>query len=79
MVGSYFKEGALKHVLFVSPFLWDGLQAVDLQEKKVSFLQVVPISEPEMRFVEKNGPDALEDRFEKEQIDVFHLERASVV
>lgn len=79
VVGSYFKEGALKHLLFVSPFLWDNLLTIDLQERKVSFLQVVPIAEAEMRFAEKKGPDALEDMFEKEQIDVFDLERESVV
>ena len=73
------KNGNLAHVLFITPFLWDHLETQYLSDKTVAWLQVVPISEEEYRYSEKHGSSALEDLFEKAQIDVFNLNRPSVV
>jgi hypothetical protein len=79
----YKASKTLRHVLFVPPSSWDGStklnKTIKLGEKKLTWLLVVPISEKEYRFVEKEGSDKLENLFEEKQIDIFDLNRPSVV
>ena len=69
----------LKHALFLPPILWEGkLASIDHQDTPVAWLLVVPITEQERRYIEAYGVGALEDLFEREQIDIFDLRRQSV-
>ncbi len=78
-VAMYKLSKTMRHLFFVPPFLWeDDLKTVDLGKKKVSFLLATPISEAEYVFAEQNGSDALEEEFERENIDIFDLNRKSV-
>lgn len=71
---------ALPHGLFVPPFLWDDkFKTQTIDGKTVAWLQLIPISEREREYAVANGDGALEKLFVKEQIDVFDLERASVI
>ena len=70
----------MKHLLFVPPFLWEpSFETLRLPDKTVAWLMIVPISEAEYRYAEKHGSDKLEDEFVRYQIDVFNLERASIL
>ncbi|MMZ71657.1 Antitoxin YqcF [compost metagenome] len=70
----------MKHMLFVPPFLWEEqLQTIDFQDKKVAWLLAVPISENEYLFAQEYGSNKLEDLFEQKQIDIFDIERKSVL
>jgi len=75
----YYPNNEMKHVLLVSPFLWEDLKTLDFQNKKVTWLLAVPISENEYLFAEDKGTDALEELFEREEIDIFDLERESIL
>ena len=80
VLAMYKVSPTMKHILFVTPFLWEaGLPTLDLGEKKVSFLQAVPISEAELDFAEKHGPGDIEALFVRAQPDLFDLGRPSVV
>lgn len=79
VVGMYRKGSDMKHLLLCSPFLWDELVTQELSDKTVAWLLLVPISENELRFVEANGSSALEDLFVEKQIDVYDLDRRSVL
>ncbi len=79
VVSMYRKRSEMKHVLFSSPFLWDKLTTQRLSDKTVAWLMVVPVSENEYRFAESNGSDALEDLFASKQIDIFNLDRPSLL
>lgn len=73
-------SSTLSHAFLVDPFLWGAaLASRQMKTKTVAFLQMVPISDSEYAFLEKHGPDALEDQFEKHQIDIFDINRRSVV
>lgn len=79
VINKYYKA-PLKHVLFVEPFMWqDKLDNMKLSDKKVAFLLLVPISDAECAYREKNGFDALETLFMEREIDITDLNRASVV
>ena len=75
----YRNDTEMQHILLCPPFLWEKLTTLAMEEKTVAWLLLVPISEREYRFAEANGSDALEDVFVEKQIDVFNLERTSVV
>jgi hypothetical protein len=76
----YYPNFSMKHILFISPFLWnESLKAIDLDEKIVTWLLAIPISEQEFLFASQHGVEALEKLFEKEQIDLFNLNRVSIL
>lgn len=70
----------MKHFLFVPPFLWeDELPTLEFEGRSIAWLLALPISDQERSFAESNGSDDLEDLFQQNQIDIFDLERPSVV
>ena len=79
VVEFYMHDSLMRHILFVSPFLWeDRLKTLNFEDKKVAWLLAVPISEEEFKYAKDKGTDALEELFEEEQIDIFNLNRKSV-
>lgn len=79
VIEMYYPELFMKHIMFVSPFLWDeNLTSFDFDDKHVSWLQAIPISEAEYSYAEKNGSEALEDLLEESEVDILDLNRQSV-
>ena len=79
-VGEYFQMTTVPHLYFSAPFLWeDSLKTLECGTKNVSWLMVIPISDSELKFLTLNVDDALESLFEKKQIDIFDLNRPSVL
>jgi antitoxin YqcF len=80
VVQAHLPNVTLPHMMFVPPFLWeDDLRSRRVGNKTVAWLLGVPISDSERDLVRQNGAEALEDRLERAQIDVFDLERTPVV
>lgn len=80
VLAMYKCSSTMQHFLFVPPFLWgDGIQTLSLKTKTVAWLLAIPISEEERRYSEKYGTEALENIFTEKQIDIFNLNRPSVV
>lgn len=76
----YYPTSAMHHIMFVEPFLWeDSFDVQELPDKTVAWLLVIPISDGEMQYARQNDPDALEDLLEEKEVDIFDLERESVV
>lgn len=69
----------LRHVTFVAPFLWRGLNKLDVNGQAVLCLLMLPISDAEKNYLESHGIDALEAIFNDQQIDIYDINRASVV
>jgi hypothetical protein len=79
MVDFYYKK-EMRHIMFVSPFFWEGkLEPLKLESKTVNWLLAIPISELELQYKIKHGLENLQSLFEKNGIDVFDLERKSVL
>lgn len=68
----------MKHIMFVSPFLWhiDDLQ---FDDRIVTWLMALPISEKEFEYLRNNGSEALEQLFEEQQIDFYDLNRPDIL
>lgn len=79
IVALYYPDSEMKHILFTDPFLWKNLKSIELPEKTVAWLLAVPISNNEYLYSLDKGIDALGDLFEQEDIDIFDIERKSVV
>jgi len=76
ILDQYRLSSTLRHVTFVAPILWDGLDKAVVGEKTVYWLLMLPLSDSELTFLKQNGIDALEKVFEKMQIDIFDINRA---
>ena len=75
----YHPSGAMKHLYFMPPFLWEGLKTLEIDGRTVAWLMAIPISHAESSIAVEEGPVELERRFERAQIDFFDPDRPSIV
>ncbi len=80
VVEMYYPNSLMKHILFVSPYLWeDKLEDFKLEGEPINFVLAIPISQSELEYKSKNGLDGLESLFEEKEIDIFNLTRLPVI
>ncbi len=80
LIQKYYPHSEMKHVLMVTPGMWDeDFGDYTFDHKRVIWLMMVPISTAEFEYTLANGVYPLEDLFVDQQIDVFDLERRSVI
>ena len=77
-IDNYYLDSNMKHMLLTIPFLWE-LHDLEFDHEYVTWLFAVPISESEYHFFVENGYQKLEMLFEKNQIDIYDLNRSPVV
>lgn len=80
IVSMYKASSTLSDLYFCPPFLWDErLSGLVTEEKSIAWLLAVPISKPEAKFAASFGPAELEKLFVKADLDIYDLNRSSVV
>ncbi|MBC1796078.1 suppressor of fused domain protein [Listeria booriae] len=79
VIDEYYKDTEMKHVLLTSPFLWENLTNIETESKVITWLLLIPISKSELEYLSDNGIDALESLFEAGQIDIFDINRKSML
>ncbi|MDN3241546.1 suppressor of fused domain protein [Glycomyces tritici] len=80
IVEGYYPDLEMKHLLFMSPFLWgDRLQSFDAAGRQVAFLQAVPISNAELELAMRTSVDEMTDLMMARGAEPTDLARASVV
>jgi hypothetical protein len=79
VVAEHVEDVTTPHLMFVTPYLWDGLESRALSGRTVAWLMGVPITDAERRYAGEHGAEALEDRFERDDPDLIDLWRPSVV
>jgi antitoxin YqcF len=80
IVEMYYPDISMKHILFLPPFGWrKEFPTLEFSKKKVTWLLSVPISDMELSYIIQKGVDTLETLFDEIQIDIYNLERKSVL
>lgn len=79
VIKQYMSESELEHIYLTSPLLWEGFDTVEFEDRKVAWLLMIPISEKEKEYAIEYGIDALEEKFEEFDIDIFNLKRKSIL
>jgi hypothetical protein len=79
IIAQYNISDNLKHVTFVAPFLWQGLDKIIVDGQPVHCLMLLPISDAEKDYLGAHGLDALENLFNEKQIDIYDINRPSVL
>lgn len=80
IVHMYDQSLALRHLYFTAPSPWQGhLETVQLETKKVAWLLGVPISEAEYQFLKKLGDEKFEDLLEHRGVEIFDINRPSLL
>ena len=70
----------MKHILFDLPSLVPGeLVNIPIEEKNISWLQIIPVSETEVLYAEENGVKSLFELLETKNVDITDLNRKSVI
>lgn len=79
VISDYSTDSEMKHVYLMNPFLWEGFETLEFRDRSVAWLLLIPISEQEKDYAIENGWEALEDKFEEADIDIFNLNRKSIL
>ncbi|MBP1995845.1 suppressor of fused domain protein [Paenibacillus eucommiae] len=80
LVEMYYRDSEMKHIYFTTPYLWEEkLEDFQVENESIFFLLVIPISEAELRFLRENGTEVLEELFEENEIDIFDIDRKSIL
>lgn len=80
VVAQYCPNSRLPHLIWTEPFDYPHLSTLSVSGVgDIHVLQGLPISEAEYRFVANMGYDALERRFEIDDVRYYDLDRPSVV
>ena len=79
VISEYIIDSEMKHVYLMNPFLWNEFETLEFRELCVAWLLIIPISEQEKEYAIINGWEALEDKFEAVDIDIFNLNRKSII
>ena len=79
IVAHYMNDSDIRHVMLTDNLLWDDIEDVELEDMRVTWLMMVPITESEYEYAMEHGPKILEERFFEEEIDLADLYRKPVV
>lgn len=80
LIEMYYPDLEMKHIYFVSPFLWeDKLENFSVENTNIHFLLTIPISDKELDYLAQHGKEALEALFQEKNIDIFDINRKSVL
>jgi hypothetical protein len=80
VLAMYHLSTTMKHVLFTEPFPDSPLEkSLQLPDRLVTWLMMVPIGDSEYEFAKAQGWEALGQILEDRDIDVWDLERKPVV
>ncbi|TRW21064.1 suppressor of fused domain protein [Criibacterium bergeronii] len=79
VIEQYISDCEMKHIYLMNPFLWDRFNSIEFEDRKVTWLLIVPISNEEKNYAVSNGGNALETKFEEADIDIFNIRRKSIV
>lgn len=71
---------AMKHLIFVSPFLWgDQPDTLYLDNKAVAWLLAVPISDAELDYALERSVNDLEAVLDTKRAEIYNLNRESAI
>lgn len=80
LVSEYHPELAIKHLLFIPQYQWsEALSKVKLEQGYIYPLLAIGITNEELDFISHKGVSALEDFWEKNDINVLNWHRSSSV
>jgi hypothetical protein len=79
VIMQYQISSSLKHVVFVTPFLWHGMDKFLVENEAVFYLMMLPISDNERLYLIDRGIDELEKVFNDKQIDIYDINRPSAL
>lgn len=79
VISQYIPESDMKHVLLTDPFLWENAESLLKEDLCVAWLMMVPISDAEYELAKRSGVEELEKVLEEKEIDIYNINRKSVI
>ena len=81
ILSGYLPNDDMKHIVFINPppFWKEKFGAVQLEDFTLTWLCVQPISDAELAFLKEKGLKALLDLFVEKNINMFDLNRKSIL
>ena len=78
-IDDYYDGLEMRHIYYTYPSYWENLQGVIIGGHIVNWLFTVPISDNELKYLEKNGMDKFEKLLEENNTEVYDIFRRSIL
>lgn len=75
----YIPNSQMKHCLFVTPQYWSKYTSYFDNSTYVAWLCLIPISDVERMYIKRHGFDAFDKIMERRNINIFDLNRSTIV
>lgn len=79
VVSQYYPNATTRHIVLTQSVFWEGLYTLDIGDKVLAWLSVIPITDDELVYLEHNGLDSLLNKLEDKGANVSDLERVTSV
>lgn len=79
IIEEYYSGLEMKHIYYTIPYLWNDLQGLEMDDHIVNWLLAMPISDNEWTYLQENGIDRFEDLLEQNDVDIFDINRKSIL
>lgn len=79
IINQYDVSSEMRHVILLSPAYWDNYRQYENEKEIVAWLLLVPISDSEKAYIEKNGVAAFEQVLQQQESDITDRSRSSFI
>ena len=75
----YYNNLEMKHVVLITPMFWEKYNDIEEENRHIVWLFLMPISDKELEYLNKNGLDSLEKLLEEKKVDILDYKRKSCI
>lgn len=79
VIHAYIKDCDVKHFVCMTPVFWEKYKGLKGEDETVVWLQLVPVTDAELKYIDDNGLQAFDQLLEAKKADITAIRRKSIV
>ena len=79
VIHSYIKDCDVKHFVCMTPVFWENCKVLKDEDETVAWLQLVPVTDAELAYIESNGLSAFDELLAAKNADITAIRRKSII
>lgn len=79
IIHSYIKNCEVRHLVCMTPVFWEKYKPLEGEDEVVAWLQLVPVTDAELTYIEENGLSAFDQLLAEKDVDITRIKRGSII
>ena len=79
VIPAYIKDTEVRHFVCMTPVFWERYSSLETDDEIAVWLQLVPVSDSELTFIEKEGLERFDRLLFETNTDITRLRRHSII